>query len=132
MADQRAHQARIGNAVAAESSHRFVDRTAQRCRRAIEGMSEGNLRVDVLEAVALQRQGAKERRPHCQRMNGRTDVMGEAGQRQLRRARAAADRVLGFEDGHRLASLSEPDRRRQSVRTRPDHHGINPWFSQGR
>jgi hypothetical protein len=42
-------------------------------------------------------------------MHGGTDVVAEAGQRQLGRARAAANRLLRFEDQYRPAGLGERD-----------------------
>ena len=50
--------------------------------------------------------------------------MDIAGQRQFRRANAAAGAFVRLEHGHRLARLSENNCRGETVRTRADHHGI--------
>jgi hypothetical protein len=52
------------------------------------------------------------------------DVVAEAGQRELGRARAAADGVLRLEDEDRAAGLREGDRGRQPVRAGADDDGV--------
>ncbi len=46
------------------------------------------------------------------------------GQRQLRRANAAAGAFVRLKHGHRLAGLSDNNCRGESVRTRADNHGV--------
>jgi hypothetical protein len=50
--------------------------------------------------------------------------MSEAGERQLRRARSAADGVARFEDEDRTAGLGEGDRGGEAVRPRADDDGV--------
>ena len=50
--------------------------------------------------------------------------MDIAGQRQFRRANAAAGAFVGLKHSHRLARLSDNNCRSESIRTRADHHGV--------
>jgi hypothetical protein len=50
----------------------------------------------------------------------RADVVPEAGERQLGRARAAADAVLRLEDEDRASGLRESDRGGEPVRAGAD------------
>jgi len=50
--------------------------------------------------------------------------MAEAGERQLRRARPATDRVARLEDEDRTAGLRESDRGGEAVRPRADDDGV--------
>jgi len=57
-------------------------------------------------------------------MNGRTDVVDDARQRQLGRACAATDRVGGFEHEHRAASAGKRCGGGKAVRAGTDDDGI--------
>jgi len=57
-------------------------------------------------------------------MDRRADVVAEAGQRQLRGARPAADRVPRFEDEDRASRLGEGDGGGQPVRAGADDDGV--------
>jgi hypothetical protein len=50
--------------------------------------------------------------------------MAETGERQLGRARPAADRVTRLEDEDRTAGLGEGDRGGEAVRPRADDDGV--------
>jgi hypothetical protein len=56
-------------------------------------------------------------------MDRRADVVAEPGQRQLRGARAAADRVLRLDDADRVSGLRERDRGGEAVRPRAHDDG---------
>ena len=70
-----------------------------------------------------QRKRIEERRRHRHRVDRRTDVVCEAGERELRRPASAADGVLGFEDRDLEAGLRERDGGCESVRSRADDDG---------
>jgi hypothetical protein len=53
-------------------------------------------------------------------MDRRADVMAEAGKRQLRRSRSAADSIGGLEDEDRASGLRESDAGSQPVRAGAD------------
>ena len=78
-------------------------------------MGYRDLRLDPFQTVSCQRQGAEKRRPESQRMNSRTEVVDEAGQRQFTRTRATAEGWLGFEDANVAPGLGEDDGSRQSI-----------------
>jgi hypothetical protein len=50
--------------------------------------------------------------------------MAEAGERQLGRARPAADCLAGLEDEDRTAGLGEGERGGEAVRPRADDDGV--------
>ena len=57
-------------------------------------------------------------------MDGRTDIVPEAGQRQLGRARPPADRRRGLDHQHRPARARQGHGRGQPVRPRADDDGV--------
>ena len=57
-------------------------------------------------------------------MDGGADVVTEAGERQLRRTRSAADRVLRLDDEDGAPGLRERDRSGEPVRARTDDDGV--------
>jgi hypothetical protein len=57
-------------------------------------------------------------------MDRGADVVPKSGQRQLERARAAADRFLRLEDDDGASGLRERDRGREPVRARADDDGV--------
>src|SRR5262245_31291779 len=71
-----------------------------------------------------QGQGAEKRRRHPERMDGRTDVMHKAGERQGGGARPTADGVLGLVDPHRTPGARQGNGRSQTIGTGTDHNGI--------
>jgi hypothetical protein len=87
-------------------------------------MRERGVGMDPGEAVLGEGQGAQKRRRERHRMDRRADVVDEAGQGELGRARAAADRRLRLQHDDGLARACEDDRRREAVRTGADDDGI--------
>ena len=71
-----------------------------------------------LEPVLGERQRAEERRADAERVDRRADIVDEARQRQLGRARPAADVSARLEHQHRAPGARQRDRRRQPVRAR--------------
>ena len=92
----------------------------------IEGMGQGHLGPHPPQAVRTQVLRRKRRGTHAEGMNGRTDIVDEARQRQLRRARAPADRVGGLEHQHRPPGFGETHRRGEAVRARTDDDSVVP------
>jgi hypothetical protein len=84
-------------------------------------MSDRSRRLDQVE-VELQR--AEERGGEERRVNRGADVVAKPRERQLRRARPAADRLLRFDDADRTPCLGERDRGSQAVRPRADDDGV--------
>jgi hypothetical protein len=81
-------------------------------------------RLDPLQPVIGQGQGAEERRGDRHRMHRRAQVVREARQRQLAGARAATNRLVGFEDDDLPSGLSHDDGRRQTIRPGADDDRI--------
>jgi len=82
---------------------------------------ERGRRLDPLDAEA---ERPKERRCRAERVDGRADVVPEPGERQLERARAAADRVLRLEDEDGPSGLGEGDGGGEPVRACADDDGV--------
>src|SRR5215213_4453732 len=87
-------------------------------------MRERDLRVDPLDAPAFERQRPEERRDDADRVYGRAHVAPEAGRRQLKRARAAADGLLRFEHADREPTPRKLYPSAQAVRPRADHDRV--------
>ena len=80
-------------AVRPEPRRRSVDRALQQDRRPIvQRVGQRRVRMDPLQAVLRQRELLEARRADRHGMHRGADVVHEAGQRQLGRPRAAADR----------------------------------------
>jgi hypothetical protein len=77
-----------------------------------------------LDQVELELQRAEERGGEERRMNRGADVVAKAGERQLRGARPAADRLLRFDDADRTPCLGERDRGGEAVRPSPDYDRV--------
>jgi len=90
----------------------------------IHGMRQGDWRVDPFQTVIGQGQRRKEWRSGSHRMHRGTEIMVEAGQRQLHVARSSAGLRFGFEDFHLEPSLRQHNGHCQIVRTRSDHAGF--------
>jgi hypothetical protein len=83
----------------------------------VERMGERERRLDPVD---VQRERPEERRSRGERMDGGTDVVPERGQRQLGRARAAADRALRLEDEDGASGLREGDGGGEPIRAGAD------------
>ena len=77
-----------------------------------------------LEAVLGERHVAEARRGNRKRMDRGADVVDEARQGQLSRARAAAERVRRLDDQHRPPGPRQRDRRNQPVGARANDDGV--------
>jgi hypothetical protein len=94
---ERRNQAAPGAAIRAEPQSCLVQRAAEHDRGAVlERMGERKRWLDPLESERSEVERAEERRRRAHRVEGRADVMKEAGKGQLRGAAAAANRVIGF------------------------------------
>jgi hypothetical protein len=111
--NQRSEEAAVVVGVGIERRGGFVERAVDEGRRAVvERMGDGRRRLDQRQ-VELER--TEERRSGDERMDGRADVVAEARERQLCRARPAADRLSRLVDSDRASGLRERDRRREAV-----------------
>ena len=109
---------RYACAVRAAESRARSPRSSGRSATAVpssSGCASGSAGLDQLEPVLGQRQLAQERRRQRGRVDGRADVVDEAGQRQLRRAAAAADRLRA----PRAPRTERPARARAIAAARP-------------
>ena len=119
-------------AVSAEAGHRVLQRSVHHARAAVvERVDERDLRLDQLEAVAVEARRREERRGTRHRVDGRAHVVPEPGQRQLRGARSPADGVGGLEHDDRASGLGDGDRRGEPVRTGSHDHDIGHVVSLG-
>ena len=73
-------------------------------------MGERERRFDPLEPERAELERTEERRCGAHRMEGRAQVVDETGKGELRRAAAAADRVVRFDDGDRATVSRQLDR----------------------
>jgi hypothetical protein len=80
--------------------------------------------VNPLEAVLLERELAEERRGVPQRVDGRAEVVDEAGERDLRRARPPAGALLGLEHGYGAPVSSQFHGGCEPVRSRAHDHRV--------
>ena len=111
----------VGVCVATKPRRGCLDRALDDGRGAvIERMHDLGGRKDPLEPVLLERQRPEERGGRPEWVNRRAEVVDVARQRQLRRARAASDRVVRLADQNRKSPLGERDRGGETVRPRSD------------
>ena len=111
----------VPGVVLAERFARRLDRALEQRRRpVVEGMRERGRRLDPLDAARSEWDRPEERRHQRERVDRRADVVDEAGERELSRARAAADRLPRLEHAHRDAGTGQRDRRGQAVRPGAD------------
>jgi hypothetical protein len=125
--DQRLHQGAVGaRVVVRELRCGAVHRAVQQHRVAVvEGMRERCRRVGETEVVMGETAVAvEERRGHQQRLHRAADVVGEAGQGQLRAAHPAAGRGVALVDGDLASRARQGDCRGQPVRARTDHNRV--------
>jgi hypothetical protein len=87
-------------------------------------MSEGNLRLNPLQAKVLKWKSPEERRTQPQWMHRRTNVVAESGPRQGHGSSAASDGFAPLDDLDRSASLGKRYRSRQTIGPGSDNHGI--------
>ena len=114
-----------GGGIAGQAVAGGGDRAVEGGRNAAaEGMGERDLRVDPLETVAFQAEGAKKGRGGGQRMNGGTEIVDEAGEGQLRGAGGAAGAALAFQDQDAEAGAGEHDGSGKPVGPRPHDNRI--------
>jgi hypothetical protein len=73
----------------------------------VEGVREGGLGVDPGEAVALEGEGAEEGGGDPEGVDGRAEVVREAGEGERSRAGTAADLVAGLVGGHAAPRAGE-------------------------
>jgi Protein of unknown function (DUF1360) len=87
-------------------------------------MSKRNLGLNPVKLVSLERQRFKKRRTGGEWVDGRTEIVQEAGQGQLRRSRTSANRGVGFKDQNGATCPRQRDRRGQTIRSRADYYRI--------
>ena len=92
-------------------------------------MGERGGRVDPLETVTLETEGAEEWRAEAEGVHGGAEVMVEAGEGEVRRAAATADGRLGLIDIDLETSLGEDDGGGESVWAGADDGGFHAGLS---
>ena len=121
--------ARYAAAVGAEAAAVVLERALEHGRRpVVEGVRGRRARVYPLDRRVEQ---PEDRARAAHRMHRGADVVEEARERQLRRARAAADLLLRLVDDDLEPGARKRHRAREPVRPRPDHdcpphRGIRP------
>jgi hypothetical protein len=80
--------------------------------------------MDPLQTVLGKRKRSEERGGDPKRMNGRTNVMMEAGHRQFRSSRSAAYCLARFQNTNRVTRACDFNGRRQAIRARADNDHI--------
>src|SRR5438876_1811587 len=81
----------------------------------VEWMSQRNFRLNPGQPESFERKRFEKRRTSCERMRRRTNVMHKSWNRKLRRARAPADRGVGFEDENRISRARQRDRGGEAI-----------------
>jgi hypothetical protein len=118
MCDQGLEETAVRVAVAAEFGCGVLERAPRERRCAVvERMSDGS---GWLDQVELELQRTKERGGQYRRVDRGADVVAEPWECQLRRAGAAADRLLRLDDTDGASGLCKRDRSGEAVRSRPD------------
>src|SRR5438874_9555150 len=84
---------------------------------AIERMRQGNIRLNPGQPQSFERKSFEKRRTSSEWMDCRAEIMDEAGQRQLGRARATADRRISFQYEHRTFRAGKSNSSRQAIRS---------------
>ncbi len=125
--DDRADRLPVGvarRAPALGRSPRAIAPPAPRCHRRTDGRAS---RTAAIHSSPCAASGSVRQNGDAiaERMNGRADVVDEAGQRQFGRAHAAADGLVGLEDDDLASGLRQHDGRAQAVRPRTDDDGVN-------
>jgi hypothetical protein len=91
----------------------------------IEGMGKGRSRMHPFQAEVVQGKAPQQRRHQSHGVNGRADIMMEAGKRYLGGAAPATDDLIGFEHEHRSTGLGKDHGGGESVRPRAhDYHVV--------
>ena len=116
--DERADQRAVGVTVLAEPLRSGVEVALEHHRSAVVERVRG-LRVR-LHPLDVEVERAEERRVRAERLDRRAHVVHEAGQRQLARADAAAERVLRLVDLDVEPGACQLERSGEAVRARPD------------
>ena len=121
VAHERLEQAAVGTLVGPEPGRGPRHRALQHHRGpVVQRMRERGRRVDELETVTCQRQGAQERRGERQRLHRGARVVHQPRQRQLGGAAASAERLRALQHTYGVARPRHDDRSRQPVGARPD------------
>ena len=109
-------QPTVALAVLAQAGGRGVQVAAHQRRAAvIERMGQRHRRLDPLQAVLRQRPLAEDRGGSAQRMDGRADVVDEAGQGQRRRPAATAHLGARLQHQHAAPGSGQGDGGGQAV-----------------
>src|SRR5207245_7154716 len=123
--EQRSHEAKVARAVFAQILRRqFHGAIEDYGGAVIERMCKRRRGMSPVEAVVRQRQESKEGRPHGHGINGGADVVDKAGQRQFRRARAAADGFVSLDQKNRAARLGHGNGGGETVRSAANHDRV--------
>ena len=123
--DDPANQIPIGWAVATESVRRLLDRSIHdRTVASVERMRQHDSGFQPFQTELIERERAKKWRGRSKRVHGRTHIVHEAGQRELRRSCAASNGWLSLEDDDLATGLRQDDGRSQTVRSRAHDDGI--------
>ena len=91
----------------------------------VQGMRHRDLGLHPAQPVAFERQLREHRRRRTGGVDGREDVVVEAGERELRGRDRAAEVVLGLEHEHRPAALGERDGGAQPVGAAADDDRVD-------
>ena len=112
-------------AVGTETGAGLIQRPPQRrCPAITERMGDLDVRDDPPDPELLQLEPGEQRGGHSQRVEGRANVVPEAGQGEFLGTGAPTDGLTGFEDQDAVSVLGQHHSRRQAVGSRPDDDGF--------
>jgi len=86
------------------------------CGPIVERMGKRNFRLNPSETESREWKRFEKGGTGGEWVNGRTNIMDKSRQRQLGRARAAADGGVGFQHENRMSGAGEGDRGGETVR----------------
>ena len=131
----RADQAGVALAILSQGGRSRGHVAADERRRpVVERVSDGDRRLDPLQAVLSQGQLGEDGGRSAQRMDRGADVVQEAGEGQCRGSRASADGGFGLQHQDAASGAGQRDGGRQPVRPGPDHDrvvstGVGYWYT---
>src|SRR5689334_20837677 len=124
MRDERRHKLLIRLLIAPEGLGSFWDGAVENGCAVLKRMRQRHVRLNPVQAIFLERQGAKKRRSEPEWVNGGADIVNKPREGQLGRTSAAADGWVRFENENGKFLLREADGCGEAVGAGTNHDRI--------
>ena len=119
------HKIFVGSAVGFQDMGRCLQGTVEeKSGSVLEGMGEGDFRLNPAKAVSVEFQLPEEGRKDGQGVDRGADVMDEMGKGKLCGTDPAADRLPALQEKHGFKPSAQRDGRGQPVRSRTHNNDI--------